>query len=117
MVAVSTLLVVVAALIEVALREQIGPWTDITLLVVAVVSVLVTRKGDRSLPAMMPPLAFLTAVMIAGQGLPPSQTQTGTWWSQQAVMVMETLGPNAFWVVLATVASTTLAVIRHVLDS
>lgn len=117
MVAVASLLVVGAALAEVALRDRIGQWTTVTLLVVSIVAVLITRRGDRSLPAMMPPLAFLTAVLIAGQGLPPSTTQTPTWWSQQAVMVMEALGPNAFWVVLATVTSVTLAVVRHILDS
>jgi hypothetical protein len=31
-------------------------------------------------------------------------------------MIVQTLGPNAVWVVAATVLSTTIAAIRHLMD-
>ena len=114
MVALSTLVLIGVATLEAALRDRIGPWTGMTLVTVAVVAPLVTRKGDRSLPAMMPPLAFLTAVLIAGQLLVP---QTGgSLRTREAVMIVQTLGPNAVWVVAATILSTSIAAIRHFTD-
>ena len=73
-----------------------------------------TRAGDRSLPAMMPPLAFLAAVLIAGQLLVPETG--GSLRTREAVMIVQTLGPNAVWVVAATILSTSIAAIRHFTD-
>jgi hypothetical protein len=113
-VAVSTLLVVAVAALEAVLRDQIALWTGVTLVVVAIVAPLVTRKGDRSLPAMMPPLAFLAAVLVAGQVLVPASG--GSLRTREALMIVQTLGPNAVWVVAATILSTTIAAIRHFTD-
>jgi hypothetical protein len=113
-VTVATLVVIGVATLEAVLRDRIGPWTGVTLVVVAVISPLVTRKGDRSLPAMMPPLAFLAAVLIAGQLLVPETG--GTLRTREALMIVQTLGPNAVWVVVATILSTTIAAIRHFTD-
>lgn len=113
-VTVATLVVIGVATLEAVLRDRIGPWTGVTLVVVAVISPLVTRKGDRSLPAMMPPLAFLAAVLIAGQLLVPESG--GTLRTREALMIVQTLGPNAVWVVVATILSTTIAAIRHFTD-
>ena len=110
----ATGLVICAALLEAMLRERIGAWTGSTLVVVAVVSPLVTRRGDRSLPAMMPPLAFLAATLIAGQLLLPLTGEPLR--TREAVMIMTTLGANAAWIVAATIASTTVAAIRHLTD-
>lgn len=114
MVALSTVVVIVVATIEAALHDRIGPWTGIALVAVAILAPLVTRKGDRSLPAMMPPLAFLTAVLIAGQLLVPESG--GSLRTREAVMIVQTLGPNAVWVVTATILSTSIAAIRHFTD-
>jgi hypothetical protein len=111
---VATLLVIAVAAVEAALRDQIGPWTGTALVVVAVIAPLVTRAGDRSLPAMMPPLAFLAAVLIAGQILVPATG--GSLRTREALMVVQNLGPNAIWVVAATILSTTIATIRHFTD-
>jgi hypothetical protein len=113
-VTIATLVVIGAALLEAALRDQIGLWTGVTLVVVAIVAPLVTRAGDRSLPAMMPPLAFLAAVLIAGQLLVPETG--GSLRTREALMLVQTLGPNAAWVVAATILSTTIAAIRHLTD-
>ncbi len=113
-VTIATLVVIGVAVLEAALRDRIGPWTGITLVVVAIIAPLVTRKGDRSLPAMMPPLAFLAAVLIAGQLLVPATG--GSWRTREALMIVQTLGPNAIWVVAATILSTTIAAIRHFTD-
>jgi hypothetical protein len=111
---VATLTVIAVAILEAALRDRIGLWSTVTLVAVASVAPLVTRAGDRSLPAMMPPLAFLAAVLIAGQLLVP--TTGGSWRTREALMIAKTLGPNAIWVVAATILSTTIAAIRHFTD-
>jgi hypothetical protein len=111
---VATLLVIAVAAVEAALRDRIGPWTGVTLVVVAIIAPLVTRAGDRSLPAMMPPLAFLAAVLIAGQMLVPATG--GSLRTREALMIVQNLGPNAIWVVAATILSTTIAAIRHFTD-
>lgn len=113
-VAVATLLVIGVAVAEVQLEERIGLWTGTTLVAVSIIAPLVTRSGDRSLPAMMPPLAFLTAVLIAGQGLlPQSENSLPT---REAVMILQTLGPNALWVIAATALSVTIATVGHLVD-
>lgn len=113
-VALATLVVIAVAAVEAALRDQIGLWTGVTLVVVAIIAPLVTRAGDRSLPAMMPPLAFLAAVLVAGQLLVPATG--GSWRTREALMIVQTLGPNAVWVVAATILSTTIAAVRHFTD-
>ncbi|MGB7981627.1 MAG: DUF6542 domain-containing protein [Candidatus Nanopelagicales bacterium] len=112
-VTLASLAVIVMALAEASVHERIGLWTGVTLIVVAIIGPLVTRSGDRSLPAMMPPLAFLVAVLIAGQLLLPEASSAR---SQQVLMLVQTLGPNAAWVVAATILSTGLAAIRHLAD-
>lgn len=106
-----TLAVVGAALVEVRQRNEIGLWTGVTLCVVAVVAAAVTRPGDRSLPVMMPPLAFAVAVLIAGQSLVSNAIADP--WKRQAAMIVETLGRNAIWVVTATVLAFVVALIGH----
>jgi hypothetical protein len=113
-VAVATTVVIAAALVEVLAQDTIGSWTGITLVVVAVVASLITRAGDRSLPAMMPPLAFLAAALTAGQLLVPSGKEP--LWVREALMLLDVLGANAAWVVAATVLSVTISTVRHVVD-
>lgn len=114
MVTVASLLVIGVAVAEVLLEDRIGLWTTVTLIVVAVIAPIVTRPGDRSLPAMMPPLAFLTAVLVAGQWLLP---ETGSSLrTREAVMIVQTLGPNAIWVIIATVLAVSIAAIGHLVD-
>lgn len=113
-VAVATAVVIAAALVEVLAQETIGSWTGITLVVVAVVASLITRAGDRSLPAMMPPLAFLAAALTAGQLLVPSGKEP--LWVREALMLLDVLGANAVWVVAATVLSVTISTVRHLVD-
>jgi Domain of unknown function (DUF6542) len=113
-VSIATLVVIAVAVAEVLVEDRIGLWTGITLVCAAVIAPLVTRHGDRSLPAMMPPLAFLAAVLVAGQAL--VAPTGGSWRTREAVMLIETLGANAAWVVAATVASVTLATIGHLID-
>lgn len=113
-VAVATLTVIVAAIGEVLVTGTIGLWTGITLIVVAVIASLVTRAGDRSLPAMMPPLAFLAAALVAGQALLPSGSAPLR--TKQALMLFDVLGANAPWVVAATVLSVGISAVRHLVD-
>lgn len=110
---VATLAVVAAALVEVTMRDRIGIWTDITLVTVAVIAPIITRAGDRSLPAMMPPLAFLAAVAVAGQLLLETDASLRT---REAVMFVQVLGANAAWVVAATLLSTSIAAIGYLTD-
>lgn len=113
MVTAATTIVVLAACAEVVRMDRIGLWTCVTLVVVSVIGALVTRAGDRSLPAMMPPLAFLAAALIAGQAL---VADTGSMRTKQAIMLLDVLGRNAAWVVAATALAVTIALIRHLID-
>jgi len=113
-VTLATLTVIAAATLEAALRDRIGVWSGATLVTMAVVAPMVTRSGDRSLPAMMPPLAFLVAVLIAGQLLVPANG--GSLRTREALMIVQNLGPNAVWVVAATILSTSIAAVRHFTD-
>lgn len=113
-VTVATLVVATTAIAEVLVQEAISAWTGMALVAMAVIAPLLTRAGDRSLPAMMPPLAFLAAVLIAGQAL--VEPEGGSWQARQALMIGETLGANAAWVVAATALSVTIATVRHIAD-
>lgn len=112
-VSLATLIVVGVAFAEALSQDRIGLWTGIALVAVACVAPLMTRAGDRSLPAMMPPLAFLAATLCAGQLL---LDDSGSWRTRQAVMIVETLGSNAPWVLAATALSVTVATIGHLVD-
>jgi hypothetical protein len=110
----ATLVVVAAAVLEALMLDRIGVWTGVTLVVVAIVAASITRPGDRSLPAMMPPLAFLAAALVAGQVLVSDGREA--WWARQAAMLVDVLGSNAVFVVAATAASVLIALVRHLVD-
>ena len=114
MVTVATLAVVAMAVVEVLVRGTIALWTGVALVTVSVIAALVTRTGDRSLPAMMPPLAFLAAALVAGQVLVAGES--GSLRRREALMLAEVLGSNATWVVAATALSTSIALVRHLID-
>lgn len=111
---VATTIVVAAAVVEAAVRDAIGVWTGVTLIAVSVLASLVTRAGDRSLPAMMPPLAFLAGALVGGQLLTDASI-TG-FLAQQGAMLVEVLGSNSAWVVAATACSVTICSVRHLID-
>jgi hypothetical protein len=113
-VTVATLVVIAVAVAEVLVRDAIALWTGAALIAVSALAALVTRAGDRSLPAMMPPLAFLAAALVAGQVLVADES--GSLRRREALMLAEVLGSNATWVVAATVLSTTIALVRHLID-
>jgi hypothetical protein len=113
-VTVGTLVVVTAAGVEAIVRDRIGVWAGGTLIAASVVAALVTRAGDRSLPAMMPPLAFLAAALVAGQLLVTDGSEP--WWARQGAMLVEVLGRNALFVVVATVLAVLIALVRHLAD-
>ncbi|MGB8022340.1 MAG: DUF6542 domain-containing protein, partial [Candidatus Nanopelagicales bacterium] len=110
-VTVATLIVIAVAALEVRSLDRIGAWTGSALVLVSVVASLVTRAGDRTLPAMMPPLAFLAAILTAGQALRPENG--ASIWAREAVLIAGTLGSNAAWVVTATVLAGAIGLIRR----
>ncbi len=111
---VATTIVVAVAFLEAAVRDAIGSWTGATLVVVSVLASLVTRAGDRSLAAMMPPLAFLAGALIGGQQLTDASI-TG-FVARQGAMLVDVLGSNSAWVVAATACSVTICSLRHLVD-
>ncbi len=114
MVTGATLILVAVAVAEAVVAESVGVWTGATLVVLAVTATLVTRAGDRSLPAMMPPLAFLMAALAGTLVLRPPSASTS--WTSQALVLLQMLGRNAAWVVGATLIAVVLASIGHVHD-
>lgn len=115
MVTLGTLAVVGVAVAEALMEGRIATWSGVALVLVSIVAAAVTRAGDRSLPAMMPPLAFLTAVMVAGQFLLPGQPESLR--AREGLMVLQALGENAIWVVAATALAIVIAGVRHVRDT
>jgi hypothetical protein len=113
-VTLATLAVIAVAIAEVLVRDTIALWTAVALVTVSGIAALVTRAGDRSLPAMMPPLAFLAAALVAGQLLVADES--GSLRRREVLMLADVLGSNATWVVAATVLSTTIALVRHLID-
>ena len=111
---VATLIVVATAVVEAATQDRIGIWTDVALVVVSVVAALVTQAGDRSLPARMPPLAFLAAALVGGQLLLPDHPASLR--TREGLMLLDVLGSNAPWVVAATILSVAIATVRHLVD-
>lgn len=91
--------VLFAAIAEVRATAAVGSATGVTLIVCSLLSAVGTRRGDLPLAVMMPPLAFVVAVLVAGQLL---VTETGNWKANQTLMIFDQLGGNARWVIAAT---------------
>ncbi len=106
----ATGIVIVTAAVEVMATGDLATWAGLALMTVAILSALVTRRGDLVLPVIMPPLAFLAATLVAGQALVESGSDP--WWVRCALMVFEVLGRNAVWVVLATACALVICVVR-----
>jgi len=113
-VTIATLIVVGVAVAEALLQGRVGWWAGAALVTVSVVAAAVTRPGDRSLPAMMPPLAFLAAVVIAGQVLLPDKPESLL--AREGLVILQALGANAVWVVAATALALLIAGGRHLHD-
>lgn len=107
------MVVVAVTLLEAATTQAIGRWAGATLVLASTLGALATRSGDRCLPAMMPPLAFLAALLVAGQLLLPTGSSLV---EREVLLIIGTLGANAAWVVGATAAAVLVAAVGHLLD-
>jgi hypothetical protein len=101
--------VLAAALWAAAAHDAISTETGLTLLATTILAALMTRRGDLVLVVIYPPLAFMTSVLIAGQLL---VDHGHTWRTSEALMLVETLGRNAKWVIAATITGAALVGLR-----
>jgi TRAP-type C4-dicarboxylate transport system permease small subunit len=103
------LAVLAAALWGASVRESIGVESVVTLLVTTTLAALLTRRGDLLLVVIYPPLAFMFSVLVAGQLL---VDPAHSWRTGQGLVLVETLGRNARWVIAATITGAVLVGLR-----
>lgn len=101
--------VLFTAIAEVRATGAVGTATGVVLVVCSLCAAAFTRRGDLPLAIMMPPLAFVVAVLVAGQLL---VAQTGNWKANQTLMMFDQLGGNARWVLVATGVAVVVATAR-----
>lgn len=102
-----------AAFIEALQLDTIGIWTGIALVISSLIAALSFRPEDRSLAVITPPLAFLFAVLTAGQLL--VNTSGSDFLIKEALLVFSTLSLAAPWVIGATAAAAVVVLIRKLL--
>lgn len=103
-------LVVLVALIEVFLTDQIGWITGIALVVAAGYTAWVVRLSDWVVAAIAPPIAFFVAAITAGQiGL----SGTSGALLNRIAEVFDILGTNWLWILAAIALAFVLATVRR----
>lgn len=96
--------------IEALLRHSIGTITGVALLIVTVVAALRLRPADIWAAVVMPPLAFLAALVTAGQ---LTVAKSGSFVSQQALNIVSGLALNAPWIIGSTAVALVIVLIRR----
>ena len=87
-------------LIESIFGGGVGWITGVVLLLTTIYAALAIRSTDSSAPIVVPPLAFLVTVIIAGQfSLAPGKSLV----VREAYMIFSTLAMNAFWIIAAAI--------------
>jgi hypothetical protein len=109
-----TVAVLAAACWGAIANGSIGAETGVTLVVSTILAAVLTRRGDLPLVVIFPPLAFMSSVLLAGQII---VDPAHSWRTRQVLMLVETLGRNARWVVAATITGAALVGLRTLIDS
>ncbi|MGV1004099.1 MAG: DUF6542 domain-containing protein [Candidatus Nanopelagicales bacterium] len=107
-------MLLLVALVEAYQTGQLGQVSAWALVVLSVSAAMVTRRGDRSLAIMTPPLSFLLSVMVAGQ---LTLQVPYDWRTAQPLLIVNTLGANAPFVIGATLAAAAVVGLRRLWES
>lgn len=101
---------VAAALLDAVLRHGIGAITGVALVLSSAAAALTLRRSDIWAAVVMPPLAFLAALLTAGQ---LTVSSSGSLLSRQALNVVTGLSLNAPWLIAATVIALVIVLVRR----
>jgi hypothetical protein len=102
---------VLVALAEALLRNEIGLLTGIALLVSSVYCALVVRRADIWAAVVIPPLAFLVALLTAGQLT--IRGKTGGLLVREGALLFVSLATNAPWILGTTVVCLVIVLVRR----
>jgi len=100
---------VLAAFVEALLRHSIGSLTGIVLVILTIFCAIRLRREDIWAAVIMPPLAFLAAIVTAGQ---LTMNRSGSFLSRQALNIVTVLALNAPWILGATAIGLVIVLIR-----
>ena len=101
---------VLAAIVEVLLRKEIGAITGLALLVSSVYSAVVVRRVDMWAAVVMPPLAFLAAAFLAGQ---LTLATSGSLLIREGFGLFRNLAVNAPWILGTTLVCLVIVLLRR----
>jgi hypothetical protein len=102
---------VLVALAEALLRNEIGALTGIALLVSSVYCALVVRRADIWAAVVIPPLAFLVAVVTAGQLT--IRAKSGGLLVREGALLFVSLATNAPWILGTTLVCLAIVLVRR----
>jgi hypothetical protein len=102
---------VLVALAEALLRNQIGLLTGVALLASSVYCALVVRRADIWAAVVIPPLAFLVALLTAGQLT--IRGKTGGLLVREGALLFVSLATNAPWILGTTVVCLVIVLVRR----
>lgn len=100
---------VLAAFVEALLRHSIGSLTGVVLVILTIFCAVRLRREDIWAAVIMPPLAFLAAIVTAGQ---LTMNRSGSFLSRQALNIVTVLALNAPWILGATAIGLVIVLIR-----
>ena len=101
---------VVAAFLDALLRDGIGVITGVALVLTSAAAALTLRRSDIWAAVVMPPLAFLAALLTAGQ---LTVSSSGSLLSRQALNIVTGLSLNAPWLIAATLIALVIVMVRR----
>jgi hypothetical protein len=102
---------VLVALAEALLRNEIGVLTGIALLVSSVYCAIVVRRTDIWAAVVIPPLAFLVALLTAGQLT--IRAKTGGLLVREGALLFVSLATNAPWILGTTLVCLVIVLVRR----
>ncbi len=102
---------VLVALAEALLRNEIGMLTGIALLVSSVYCAVVVRRADIWAAVVIPPLAFLVALLTAGQLT--IRAKTGGLLVREGALLFVSLATNAPWILGTTLVCLVIVLVRR----
>jgi hypothetical protein len=102
---------VLVAIAEALLREEVGVLTGIALLASSVYCALVVRRADIWAAVVIPPLAFLVALLTAGQLT--IRGKTGGLLVREGALLFVSLATNAPWILGTTLVCLVIVLVRR----
>jgi hypothetical protein len=105
-VAVPTLLV---GLAQALISNRVGWLTGLVLVVTSVYAALTVRRPDFSAAVVVPPLAFLLTILVAGQ---LTLAEGGSLLVREGFVLVRGLAENAPWILGATALAAIIVIVR-----